>query len=385
LERLLDTAGSDTDVGRVAGALREAGERAIVLAGLRLGESPGGVAAAGAVAARLGARFAYLPRRAGDRGALRAGVHPRLLPGGRRVDEPGERGGVEAVWGVVPTEPGRDATAILQACVRREIDLLYLVGADPLADFPHADLARRALENTPFKVFQDIASDGYAIYADAILPAAAYLEREGHFTDWEGRGQRVRPVRPPEGLARPDWEIFQELSEVLGADMGFRSLEALHEEMGELLAPRREVAEVPRARADEAVPQAAGGRRGAEEARAEGPTALTLFTYPLLVDDGRQSADSDELRAALGDEPFLEVHPADADRLGLEDGGRARVRTPAGEAELPVRISSGLARGTAFVPFNQPGFRANALLSGRHFTDALIEAVGATEEAEVKA
>jgi NADH-quinone oxidoreductase subunit G len=384
LERLLDASGSDTDVGRVAEALRDAGQRAVVLAGLRLAESPGGVAAAAALADQLGARFAYLPRRAGDRGALRAGLHPRLLPGGRRVDDQAERDQVEAKWGGVPAESGRETRAIFEACASQEIDVLYLVGADPLSDFPHADLVRRALENTPFKVVQDIAANGYAIYADAVLPAAAFLEKEGHFTDWEGRGQRVRRVRRSEGMARPDWEIFQELSEALGADMGFRSLEALHEEMGDLLV-WREAAEAPKARADEAVPQAAGGRRGAEAARAKGPEALTLFTYPLLVDDGRQSVESDELKEALGEEPFLEVHPADAERLGLEVGGRARVKTEAGEAELPVRISAGLARGTAFVPFNQPGFRANALLSGRHATDALIESVGAAEEAEVSA
>jgi anaerobic selenocysteine-containing dehydrogenase len=95
--------------------------------------------------------------------------------------------------------------------------------------------------------------------------------------------------------------------------------------------------------------------------------------------------DSGELQRALGEEPFLEVHPADADRLGLEEGSRARVKTEAGDAELPVRVSAGLARGTAFVPFNQQGLRANTLLSGAHATDAVIEPVGAAEGAEVSA
>jgi NADH-quinone oxidoreductase subunit G len=387
LARLLDTAGSDTELGRVADALQEAGERAVVLAGLRLAESPGGVAAAATLATRLGARFAYLPRRVGDRGALRAGVHPRLLPGGRRVDDEAERGEVEAVWGEVPAEPGRDALAILKACARREIDLLYLVGADPLSDVPHAGLVRRALENAPFKVVQDIAAGGYAIYADAVLPAAAFLEKDGHFTDWEGRGQRVRPVRPPEGLARPDWEIFQELSEFLGADLGFRSLDALHGEMGQLVAPRPGLSRLlDGLRPSAGLPRQPGPSRPTRQrVGAEGPGALTLFTYPLLVDDGTQSVDADELKQALGEEPFLEVHPADAERLGLEDGGKARVKTEAGEAELPVRVSAGLARGTAFVPFNQPGFRVNELLSGRHTTEALIEAVAVAEHEEVRA
>ena len=377
LSRLLDATGSGTDVGRIADALREAGDGGVVLAGSRLAESPGAVTAAAALAAEVNARFAYLPRRAGDRGALRAGVHPRLLPGGRAVDDDAQRDEVVAVWGGTPGEPGRDSRSILEACARREIDVLYLVGADPLADFPDADLARRALENTPFKVVQDIATNGYEIYADAVLPAAAFLEKDGHFTDWEGRGQRVRPARPAPGLARPDWQIFQELSEHLGADMGFRSLDALHEEMARLLAPRpglprlleglRPSAGLPRQ------PRPSGP--ATDRAPAEGSDTLILFTYPLLVDEGRQSVDSDELKRALGDEPFLEVHPADAERLGLEDGGRARAKTEAGEAQLPVRVSAGLARGTVFVPFNQPGLRANSLLAGSHVTPVEVEAL----------
>ena len=92
--------------------------------------------------------------------------------------------------------------------------------------------------------------------------------------------------------------------------------------------------------------------------------AMVLFTYPLLVDEGRLSEGADELKAALEDEAFLEVHPDDAARLGLADGDRAIVRTEAGEAQLPVRVSEHIAAGAAFVPFNQPGFAANTLLSG---------------------
>ena len=74
---------------------------------------------------------------------------------------------------------------------------------------------------------------------------------------------------------------------------------------------------------------------------------------------------ADELKAALEDAAFVEVHPADADSLGLVDGGQALVRTEAGEAELPVRVTEHVAAGAAFVPFNQPGFATNTLLSGQ--------------------
>jgi NADH-quinone oxidoreductase subunit G len=430
-------------------ALREAGADAVILAGPRLGEGASGSSGAGTWAARAretGARFAFLPRRAGDRGALRAGVHPELLPGGRRLDDAGERAEVEEGWGTVPAAPGRDTRAILEAAARREIDVLYLVGVDPLVDFPDRALVRRALENSSFTVVQDITARGYEDVAEAILPAAAFLEKDGHFTDWEGRGQRLRPIRAPAGLARPDWQIFQELSEVAGADMGFGSLEAMHEEMGRLLAPR-EVAEpalstggVDQATPEEAagspderaIPQAhestgggddeaatdetttpegdgaevpaeeesapEGGRgegtpeegiaQGEGRARAPsegGPEAqqgdLLLFSYPLLVDEGRLSADADELKAALEEEPFLEVHPDDASRLGLEAGSRARVRTEAGEAEIEVRVTDGIVAGAAFVPWNQPGLRASSLFLRGARAEANVEPVEERAEA----
>jgi NADH-quinone oxidoreductase subunit G len=404
-------------------ALREAGEEAVILAGPRLAEAspgpgaPGGAEAWAARARETGARFAFVSRRAGDRGALRAGLHPELLPGGRLAVRGSDRSSVATAWRAeAPGTPGRDTRAILEAAAGGEIDLLYVVGVDPLTDFPDQDLVRAALGNAPFTVLQDISVGEYGDYVEAVLPAAAFLERDGHLTDWEGRGQRLRPVRPPLGLSRPDWQIFQELSEVLGADMGFHSLEALHEEMGALLAPRAvsdpalATGGVDQATPEEAtgspdegaIPQAHESVGGEEEAPTEETTEpegdepaeaqaaegaepegdhgdLAVFSYPLLVDEGRLSVDADELKAALEEPPFLEVHPDDAERLGLRDGGRARLRTAAGEAELEVRVIDGVVPGWAFVPWNQPGLRAAALFRevarARASVEALEEAV----------
>jgi NADH-quinone oxidoreductase subunit G len=362
LEQLLGAHGEDTPLGRAADALDAARGNAVVLAGPRLAASVGAVSMAVTVAASVGAGFAFLSRRAGDRGALRAGVHPALLPGGRRVDGT-ERAEVEAVWGSgLPADPGRDTAGILAAAAGRELDVLYLAGVDPLSDFPDADLARRAVMNVPFLVIQDIALGEYREMADVALPAAAFLEKDGHLTDWEGRGQRISPVRGPVGMSRSDWQIFQELSEVLGADMGFSSLETLHREMGDLMAPRE-------------VTLTAGSSRRKDE-----PEGLVLFTYPLLVDEGRLSVDADELKAALAEEAFVELHPEEAARLELEPGGVASIRTEAGQAEVPVRVSDGIAPGTAFVPWNQRGLRANTLFRGSLRIPATIEPAGAAEE-----
>ncbi len=347
-------AGGDAAIDEALAALRAAGDRGVVIAG----ERPGAAHAAMDAAASASARFSYVTRRANDRGALRAGVHPELLPGGRPLTDSSE---VETVWGpILDREPGRDAVSILRACADREIDVLYLIGVDPLRDMPDAELALRAMRNVPVVVVQSLELGSLEPFADAFLPAAAFCEKDGHLTTWEGRGQRIAPVRGPAGISLPDWEIFASLALACGGDLGFERLDELHEEMGPLLAPRDGAIDPP--------PVDTGRRR---------PRGLRLVTYPLLVDEGRLSEGAGELRAALSREAFVEVHPADATPLGLVDGASVIVRTEVGEATLPVVLSEHIARRTIFVPFNQPGLAANTLLSGSFVTKASLEPVTA--------
>ncbi len=357
------------ELGPVVAALAEAGEAGLVIAGPRLADHHQGVDRARALAAETGARFAFVTRRANDRGALAAGVHPRLLPGGRLFGAADERAEVEEVWGPFELgEDGRDWRGILQACADREVDVLFLIGVDPLRDYPDAALARRALENVPRKVIQSLELDSLERFADAFLPAAAFLEKDGHVTTWEGRSQRIRRVRDPLGISRPDWELSASLALACGGDLSFETLDELHEEMGRLLAPR------------EGRERTIGGSAASPARVAAGE--VLLFTYPLLVDDGRLSERADELKAALADEPYVEVHPDDADERGLVDGGRATVRTGASQAELPVRVTQHVARGAIFVPFNQPGFAANTLLQGHFTVPATLEAADAPAGSE---
>jgi NADH-quinone oxidoreductase subunit G len=371
LERIHDADGSgDGFEDRVASALREAGGDGVVLAGERLAEHPLAADVALSVAQRFRARFGYVTRRAGDRGALRAGVHPSLLPGGRRLADPAERTEVEEVWGPLEAEgAGRSSREILEACSRREIDVLFLVGVDPLRDVPDAALARRALRNVRYKVVQGLELGDLEPYADAFLPAAAWAERDGSTTDWEGRSQRLRRVRNPAGVSRPDWELFAGLAAAMGGDLGFETLDELREEAAALLGPREAVVRTD-AWTGTGAPQLLGD--------------LTLFTYPLLVDEGRLSQGADELKAALEDGPRAEMHPEDAEKRGVSDGRAIRVRTEAGEVELPVRVTDDVAVGAVFVPFNQPGLAANGLLSGGFVEPATVEvAAGSGEGADV--
>ncbi|HET7235050.1 MAG TPA: molybdopterin dinucleotide binding domain-containing protein, partial [Actinomycetota bacterium] len=205
----------------------------------------------------------------------------------------------------------------------------------------------------------------------AFLPAAAWAEREGTVTDWEGRPQALAAVRPTAGVARPDWEIFAGIALARGSDLGFASIGDLQAEAAVLLAPREVSGTRVTAWTGTGKPQRLGD--------------MTLVTYPLLVDEGRLSEGATELKAALGAEAFVEIHPEDAEKHGLSDGGRAIVRTEAGEAELPVRVTEHVALGALFVPFNQPGLAANALLSGGFSTAASVAPAATQTTGETEA
>jgi NADH-quinone oxidoreductase subunit G len=348
--------GADPVMDEALDAIRRSGADGVVLAG----ERPGAAEAACMfqLTADVGTRLAYVTRRANDRGALRAGVHPSLLPGGRTMDEADE---IERIWGpIMNREPGRGAHSILRACADHEIDVLFCVGVDPLRDLPDAALARRALANVDHVIVQSLELGTLEPYANAFLPAAAFIEKEGHVTTWEGRGQRLKPIRGPQGISLPDWEIFASMGLACGGDLGFETLDELHEEMGSLLAPRPIGSLVP-----------------SPSSSPSTPDGLRLFTYPLLVDEGRLSVGADELKAALGDEPFVEIHPDDAAPVGIEDDSLTVITTDAGSATLPARVTTHVAPGAVFVPFNQPGFAANELLSGRMVTAASISPAAA--------
>ncbi len=317
-------------------------------------------------AAQRSARVAFVPRRANDIGALRAGVRPDLLPGGRRITEASERGEVEAVWGPIGVEVAmgplgneglmfHPLPSILHRAAEREIDALFLVGIDPLRDSPDADRARKALENVRYLIVQDTHRTDLEMFADVMLPAASHVEVDGHVTNWEGRDRRVRPIRGPIGSSRPDWEIFVGLAGAMGTSLGFSSVDELREEMDGLIAPRSVALPV----SDWRAPEPASG--------------LTLVTYPLLVDDGSLSEGAVELKAGQEREAFAELHPDDAVTAGVRDGGMVRLRTAAGEAVLPARVTPHIVKGAVFVPFNNPGLQANTLLSGSFTTPVEIE------------
>jgi len=355
------------DAGRL---VRDAGPGVIVLAGWR-GAAGGGLAAAARLADGLGAAFAWVPRRAGDRGALDAGARPDLLPGGRPLADAGARAELAEAWGVEPPEaPGLDALAMVRAAAEGELGVLVLAGVDLVRDHGPRELAERALERA-FVVAVDHEANDTTGRADVLLPAVVHAETEGTFTDWEGRVQATHPAVPVGGAAQAVWELVDQLSLRLGTDLGLATLAQVTAETARF--------RIRPTGGAESAPPVPPGRSSPEPVELAGPSdGLALVTYPLLLDGASMLARADDLnRETPG--AFVELHPDDAGRLGLADGATAEVdfgddRT----ARLPVRVAPTVAPGCAFVPANQPDLALGALLGP---APALRVTVTAVEEA----
>jgi NADH-quinone oxidoreductase subunit G len=210
------------------------GDFTVVLGRPSVGDSGADLTgAAGALLqARPSARFLPVLRRANVHGALDMGLAPGVLPG--RVDLDAGRDWFQTAWDTVPAATGLDATGILQAAADGRVDVLVLLGADPIADFPDRDLAIRALEGAGTVIASDLFLTESSSRADVVFAAAGYAEVGGTTTNIEGRvsvlGQKVTPP----GTARADWIIAADLARRLGADLRLESSEEIWEEIEEL-------------------------------------------------------------------------------------------------------------------------------------------------------
>ncbi|MEU9887192.1 NADH-quinone oxidoreductase subunit G [Sphaerisporangium sp. NPDC051011] len=320
-----------------AEALRQPG--AIILVGERLATSRGALSAVIRLAVSSGARLAWVPRRAGERGAVEAGALPNLLPIGRPVTDAAARAEVAHAWDVtaLPEAEGRDTSAILAAALDGELEALVVGGVDPY-DLPDPEAALAALENTPFIVSLEMRASAVTDRADVVLPIAAVSEKSGTFVNWEGRGRS-----------------FERAIEVPGVMSDLRALAALADHMDvhiglpDPAAARRELAALGAWRG--ARPNGPGVTGGAHRAPRAGEALLA--TWHLLLDSGRLQ-DGEPFLAGTGRAVEALVSEATAAEIGALDGGKVTITTEGGSVTLPVRVAD-LPDRVVWVPAHSAG------------------------------
>src|SRR5579863_7277175 len=332
-------------------ALGEPG--AIVLVGERLAEVPGAYAALGTLVAASGARLAWVPRRAGERGAVEAGALPALLPVGRPVSDSAARAEVARAWGKssLPAAPGRDTSAILAALAAHELGALLVAGVE-VADLPDPQAALHAIETAPFVVSLELRASAVTDRADVVLPVAAVAEKAGTFVNWEGRGGTF-------GLAlsvpsvRSDLRVLGAIADEMDVHLG----------LPDAAAARREIAALGTWQ----------GQRAADPALMSGivhdpglldPGEAFLVTWHLLLDAGRMQ-DGEPYLAGTARKAEAMMSAATAAQAGVSDGDKVCLATTAGAITVGARIAD-MPERVVWLPTNSSGCAVRRELGAGH-------------------
>ncbi|KNX36283.1 NADH-quinone oxidoreductase subunit G [Luteipulveratus halotolerans] len=351
-------------LGQGEGPLADAGKAleqgSLILVGSRLASVPGGFSAVLTLAESTGARVAWVPSRAGERGALEVGALPTLLPGGRPVADAAARSQVGTVWGAsdLPAEPGRDGDAILKAAGDGSLAGLLVAGVDP-ADLPDQKAVTAALERA-FVVSLEIRKGQVPAYADVVLPIAPQQEKAGSFVSWEGR---VRPFEQAlESTAMPDHRVLDLLAGEMGEFLGTRSVTEIRAEMAELgpwtgarpARPRTPAGALPRPLVGEAV----------------------LATWPLMLDRGRMQA-GEPFLAGTAHAAVARVSAATAEGAGVRDGEVLAVSTRTGTITVPVAVTE-MPDHVVWLPTNSAGSTVRTTLGAD--AGAIVQLAAASDK-----
>ncbi|TQK73092.1 NADH-quinone oxidoreductase subunit G [Nocardioides sp. SLBN-35] len=336
----------------------------VLLVGERLATVPGALTAAAEVAASTGARLAWVPRRAGDRGALEAGCLPTLLPGGRPVGDTGARIDVAAAWGVehLPETEGRSADAIVAALSAGELGGLVIAGVDP-DDTSDPAATRAAIDAAGFLVALDLRRTEVTEHADVVFPVAPTTDKAGTFVNWEGRVRTWEAaLHNPASL--PDLRALAGIADEMarlgqGSPLGFRTVDEVRAEMAQLGPWDGERVGLP----------AAPGESAATQQREGGNSTVRLATWKQLLDNGSLQ-DGDKFLKATARTPVALVTPADFDRYGPT----VTVTGDRGSMTLPAEICDDLVEGVVWVPANSVG---NGVLADLASPGATVTITGA--------
>jgi formate dehydrogenase alpha subunit len=295
------------------------------------------------------------------------GVMPEYMPGYQ--DMASVRDLFERTWKArLPYSKGKTATEIARGLESGEVRAIYIVGADPLTDYPNAGRWASALKNAELLVIQDMFLSPTAELAHCILPAAAFAEREGTMTNIEHRVQRLTQVIPPLGPTMPDWSILEEMAKTMGHSMGFFRAADVFREMSQTM-PLYKKLTLQDLEGDGKILHAFAG--GTQRGSSERPYSFApvrtwespdrdAANYPFEMIVGRSMFHfgSTSTRSAnlLGLCPggYVEINPDDANELGLIEGQPVEVASPQGVFVAPAELSYKIRRGLVFVPVNFP-------------------------------
>jgi len=323
--------------------------KSVILVGERAGESAGSLSAVAALADKSGAKIAWIPRRAGERGAIEAGAIGNLLPGGRPVSDATARVDMAAAWGVdsLPATIGLSTPQIIDAVNAGSIGALLVGGVDPL-DLDNNLAALAALEKA-FVVSLEIAPSEVTARANVVLPVAAITEKSGSFLNWEGR-PRSFDSAVSDSLNRSDLRILSMIAEEMGVTINLGTVTSAIKEIAALgkwegakveLTPISSVAK-PQLNSNEAL----------------------ITSWRRLLDLGTLQAGEENL-AGTSRPTVAVISPKRAADMGVVDGDQLKISTQQGSVTLSALVEN-IHDDAVWAPRNSRGSALLANLGVAH-------------------
>ena len=371
---------------RAAARLYAGASRAAIVYGTGITQHTTGTNGVGALAnlalltgniGRKGGGIYALQRANNGQGACDMGTLPKFLPGYQSVADAQARERFEKCWGAsLPAEAGLTTLEIMEQVKSGKIKSIYIIGEDPVLSFPNSRLIKETLTSLDFLVVQDIFLTETARLANVVLPAASFAEKEGTFTNFEGRVNRVRKAIEPIGESLPDWEIVMRLSHKMGCTLPFSSLQDVMSEIEELVpsyetytdsekqdelaygetghtSGRQLLKGFARFSPIEYIPQA--GQR-----KSDYPFTLLTGNTPYHFGTGNRSSRAWRLRK-FSPQSFVEICDSDAKKLAVNDGEEVKVISAVGAVTTMIKITDTLRKGMLFMPFSFPETPVNNL------------------------
>ncbi|MBA7635937.1 putative formate dehydrogenase [subsurface metagenome] len=318
---------------------------------------------------RAGGGIYALQRENNSQGACDMGALPDFLPGYESVADAQVRRKFEEHWEVsLPAKPGLTAMEIIEQAREGQIKGMWIVGENPVLSFPNRNLIDEALASLDFLVVQDMFLTETAKLATVVLPATSFAEKEGTFTNFEGRVNRVRKAIEPIGESLPDWEIILMLADKMNNPLPFSSLQQVTDEVEQLVPLFKAYAHSEK-RSDgeqlskgftrfmpvEYTPQVEG-------AKEDYPLTLLAGTILYHFGSGTRSSRAWRLKK-FSLQAFVEIGEFNAKKLGISHGDKVKVVSPTGELTTTVTITDTLPSGILFMPISSSESPVSALFS----------------------
>jgi formate dehydrogenase alpha subunit len=317
-------------------------------------------------------------------GACDVGTLPDFLPGYRSLDDSQTRAIFRDTWQAeIPESPGMTAFEVLQQAQAGNVKGMLIIGENPIVSFPNPDFVRKALSSLEFLCVADIFRNETTELASVVMPAAAFAEKDGTFTNFEGRVQQVRKAVESPGISLPEWEMIIRLSREMGLDMQYASSREILNEIEELVPLYQNLSHRDFEQDDDEL-ESSSERLGSKRFyKGLFPSGFGRFTpveyipsegdkdeqYPLVLvtgstlhgfGSGSRSGRASRLRS-FTPRAWINISNNDSTLYKLSAGDNVRIISPAGEISAIVRVSDELDEGMLFMPSSFPDSPVNTL------------------------